>query len=81
MNIEFPERKGALRDLSSYYFNSSKYLLFQLRLFRRSRIGRALMGFEFTSPENKAKIPEDLMDEYNRQWQVKSIQQTVTHEF
>lgn len=57
MNIKFPERKGALRDFlraispvaSICYFNYA---------YSGEAIGRALMGFEFSSPENRAKFTD-----------------------
>ncbi len=55
LNIQFPERKGALRDflrqVSPYasicYFNYA---------YSGEAIGRALMGFEFIVPENKEQF-------------------------
>ncbi len=55
MNIQFPERKGALRDFlrdistvaSICYFNYA---------YSGEVIGRALMGFEFANNDNKAKF-------------------------
>lgn len=61
MNVRFPERKGALRDFlkaispvaSICYFNYA---------YSGEAIGRALMGFEFTSTENREKFLEVIKD-------------------
>ncbi len=55
MSVQFPERKGALRDFlraispvaSICYFNYA---------YSGETIGRALMGFEFSTSENKEKF-------------------------
>ncbi len=59
LNVRFPERKGALRDflrqISTYasicYFNYA---------YSGETIGRALMGFEFSSKENKDKFMTEI---------------------
>ena len=61
MNVRFPERKGALRDFlkaispvaSICYFNYA---------YSGEAIGRALMGFEFSSPENREKFMQIVQD-------------------
>ena len=55
MNIEFPERKGALRDLLRAISPVANICYFNYA-YSGEAIGRALMGFEFQSPENKEKF-------------------------
>lgn len=61
LNVQFPERKGALRDflrqISPYasicYFNYA---------YSGEAIGRALMGFEFTSKANKENFLKEIQN-------------------
>ena len=55
MNIRFPERKAALRDLLRAISPIANICYFNYA-YSGEAIGRALMGFEFSSPQNKAKF-------------------------
>ncbi|MAZ76641.1 MAG: pyridoxal-5'-phosphate-dependent protein [Micavibrio sp.] len=55
LNIKFPERKGALRDLLRAISPVANICYFNYA-YSGEVIGRALMGFEFSSPENKEKF-------------------------
>lgn len=57
MNVKFPERKGALRDFLRAISPISSLCYFNYA-YSGEVIGRALMGFEFSSSENKAKFLE-----------------------
>ncbi|MEZ5903262.1 MAG: pyridoxal-phosphate dependent enzyme [Alphaproteobacteria bacterium] len=57
LNIQFPERKGALRDLLRAVSPVANICYFNYA-YSGEAIGRALMGFEFDSPENKVKFKE-----------------------
>jgi threonine dehydratase len=57
MNVQFPERKGALRDFLRVISSVASVCYFNYA-YSGEAIGRALMGFEFKSPENKAKFLE-----------------------
>jgi threonine dehydratase len=57
MNIEFPERKGALRDLLRAVSPVANICYFNYA-YSGEAVGRALMGFEFINAENKAKFRE-----------------------
>lgn len=57
MNIQFPERKGALRDLLRSISPVANICYFNYA-YSGEVVGRALMGFEFSSKENKAKFLE-----------------------
>lgn len=55
LNVKFPERKGALRDLLRAVSPVANICYFNYA-YSGEVIGRALMGFEFSSPENKEKF-------------------------
>jgi threonine dehydratase len=57
MNVRFPERKGALRDFLRAISSVASICYFNYA-YSGEAIGRALMGFEFSSPENKKKFQE-----------------------
>jgi threonine dehydratase len=57
MNVQFPERKGALRDFLRHISSVASICYFNYA-YSGEAIGRALMGFEFKSPENKEKFLE-----------------------
>jgi threonine dehydratase len=61
MNIEFPERKGALRDFLRTVSPVANICYFNYT-YSGEVIGRALMGFEFSNTENKAKFKELMND-------------------
>lgn len=53
MTHEFPERAGALRDFLSLFSDSASLIYFNY-VYTGERVGRALMGFEFDSGEDRA---------------------------
>ncbi|MCB1556676.1 MAG: pyridoxal-phosphate dependent enzyme [Alphaproteobacteria bacterium] len=53
MHVHFPERRGALRDLLRKISDVANICYFNYQYSGES-IGRALMGFEFDSPEKRA---------------------------
>ena len=55
LNVKFPERKGALRDLLRAVSPVANICYFNYA-YSGEVIGRALMGFEFSSAENKDKF-------------------------
>ncbi|MCB9988840.1 MAG: pyridoxal-phosphate dependent enzyme [Rhodospirillales bacterium] len=55
MHIHFPERRGALRDLLRKISGVANICYFNYQYTGES-IGRALMAFEFESPEKKAQF-------------------------
>ena len=57
MNVQFPERKGALRDFLRAISTVASICYFNYA-YSGEAIGRALMGFEFSSPENRQKFQE-----------------------
>ena len=57
MTVQFPERKGALRDFLRTISNVANICYFNYA-YSGEAIGRALMGFEFSSTENKQKFQE-----------------------
>ena len=59
MNIEFPERKGALRDLLRAISPVANICYFNYA-YSGEAIGRALMGFEFKSAENKVNFTDTI---------------------
>ncbi len=59
LNIQFPERKGALRDLLRTISPVANICYFNYA-YSGEVIGRALMGFEFLSLENKDKFQDIL---------------------
>lgn len=61
LNIKFPERKGALRDLLRAISTVSNICYFNYS-YSGEVIGRALMGFEFSNEKNKEKF-FNLLDE------------------
>ena len=52
LNVQFPERKGALRDFLKLISPVASICYFNYA-YSGEAIGRALMGFEFKSPDNK----------------------------
>lgn len=63
LNIEFPERKGALRDLLRTISSVANICYFNYA-YSGEAIGRALMGFEFSNDDNRAKFL-DLLGQTN----------------
>lgn len=61
MTVQFPERKGALRDLLRSISGVASICYFNYA-YSGEAIGRALMGFEFDSSEQKEKF-SSLIDE------------------
>lgn len=61
MNVQFPERKGALRDLLRTISSVANICYFNYA-YSGEVIGRALMGFEFSNAENKEKFFDLLGD-------------------
>lgn len=57
MTVQFPERKGALRDFLRTISTVANICYFNYA-YSGEAIGRALMGFEFASAENKQKFQE-----------------------
>lgn len=57
MNVRFPERKGALRDFLSAVSTVASICYFNYA-YSGEAIGRALMGFEFSSPEDREKFAD-----------------------
>lgn len=57
LNVKFPERKGALRDLLRKVSPVTNICYFNYA-YSGEAIGRALMGFEFSSSENKSRFFE-----------------------
>ena len=57
MTVQFPERKGALRDFLRTISSVANICYFNYA-YSGEAIGRALMGFEFSSAENKKKFQE-----------------------
>lgn len=57
MNVEFPERKGALRDFLRAISDSASICYFNYA-YSGEIIGRALMGFEFEDTEQKNRFLE-----------------------
>ncbi|MEM7618098.1 MAG: pyridoxal-phosphate dependent enzyme [Pseudomonadota bacterium] len=55
MNVEFPERKGALRDFLRAISNNASICYFNYA-YSGEVIGRALMGFEFEDDAHKQKF-------------------------
>lgn len=55
MNIQFPERQGALQDLLRTISPVANLCYFNYA-YSGEAIGRSLMGFEFTNAENKVKF-------------------------
>ncbi len=61
LNIEFPERKGALRDLLRSISPVANICYFNYA-YSGEAVGRALMGFEFSSIKNKDAF-KDVLDQ------------------
>lgn len=59
LNIEFPERKGALRDLLRAISPIANICYFNYA-YSGEAVGRALMGFEFANTEKKSKFKDVL---------------------
>lgn len=55
MTVQFPERKGALRDFLRAISPVANICYFNYA-YSGEAIGRALMGFEFQNPENRGKF-------------------------
>ncbi|MCB9965116.1 MAG: pyridoxal-phosphate dependent enzyme [Rhodospirillales bacterium] len=55
LNVNFPERKGALRELLKLTSKVSNVCYFNY-FYTGELFGRALMGFEFESPSNEEKF-------------------------
>ena len=60
-NVQFPERKGALRDFLRQISNYASICYFNYA-YSGEAIGRALMGFEFTNAENKKQFLETIQE-------------------
>jgi len=61
MHIHFPERKGALRDFMRKISGIANVCYFNYA-YSGEAIGRAIMGFEFDSPAQKAQFMDMLDD-------------------
>jgi threonine dehydratase len=61
MHIHFPERKGALRDFMRKISGTANVCYFNYA-YSGEAIGRAIMGFEFATPDDKARFMELLDD-------------------
>ncbi len=59
LNVQFPERKGALRDFLRQISKSASICYFNYA-YSGETIGRALMGFEFETPENQSRFLTDI---------------------
>jgi len=59
MNIQFPERKGALRDLLRAISPITNVCYFNYA-YSGEVIGRALMGFEFNGEQDKIEFMDIL---------------------
>ena len=57
LNVQFPERKGALRDFLKLISPVASICYFNYA-YSGEVIGRALMGFEFKTPDNKVQFLE-----------------------
>ncbi len=57
LHVHFPERRGALRDFLKQVSEVSNICYFNYA-YSGEAIGRAIMGFEFDTPENKKKFLE-----------------------
>lgn len=57
MSVQFPERKGALRDFLRAISTTASICYFNYA-YTGEVIGRALMGFEFETPQDRAKFQE-----------------------
>lgn len=57
LHVHFPERKGALRDFMRRVSGFSNLCYFNYQ-YSGENIGRALMGFEFKSEEDRKKLDE-----------------------
>ena len=57
--IQFPERKGALRDLLRRISGTANVCYFNYA-YTGETVGRAIMGFEFDSPSHKAAFEEQI---------------------
>lgn len=55
LHVNFPERKGALRELLRITSQTSNLCYFNY-FYTGEMFGRALMGFEFEDPDNEAKF-------------------------
>lgn len=61
LHVHFPERRGALRDFMRKVSGVSNVCYFNYAYSGES-IGRALMGFEFDTPEKRRKFLEIIQD-------------------
>lgn len=61
IKLEFPERAGALYDFLSGIRDLANVCYFNYG-YSGERVGRALMGFEFESEENRASFRQRLVD-------------------
>jgi threonine dehydratase len=59
LNIQFPERKGALRDFLDQISKHASICYFNYA-YSGEAIGRALMGFEFTNAGNKKQFLDNI---------------------
>lgn len=59
LNIQFPERKGALRDLLRRISGTANLCYFNYA-YTGETVGRAIMGFEFDSPAHKAAFEDKI---------------------
>lgn len=61
LHVQFPERKGALRDFLKQISSNASICYFNYA-YSGEAIGRALMGFEFQTQENKDAFLKDIED-------------------
>lgn len=55
MTYEFPERAGALRDFLAQFSERANLIYFNY-VYTGERVGRALLGFEFETPEDRVEF-------------------------
>ena len=65
IKLEFPERAGALHDFLSMLKGGANLCYFSY-VFTGEQVGRALMGFEFDSEDNRAAFKKILADSHHR---------------
>ena len=80
MNIQFPERKGALRDFLRDISSVASICYFNYA-YSGEAIGRALMGFEFANAKNKAQFLEIIQNSvvHGEQVNALTVQRILQH--
>jgi threonine dehydratase len=72
--LEFPERKGALHDFLKSVSGSANICYFNYQ-YTGERVGRALIGFEFQSDEERQSFIEGMSSGH---WQFRAFQELDT---